>query len=155
MTGFQAVRRIAGREIAAKLRDKGFIISTLFIVAVIVGSVVFQVVIQGGTTSYAVGVVGDRAELEPALEAQAEAMDVEIELSSYDDAEAARESVAAEDVEAVIDGGRLYVDSGPGGQREALLNGAVAAVSAQERLVEAGIDPAEVGRALDVEPASC
>lgn len=152
MTAAQTVWLVARREITAKLHDKGFIFSTLFIVAVILGSVVFQVVLQGGSNSYAVGVVGDSAELEPALEAQADAMDAELTLTSYPDADAARAAIGNDDVEAVIDGDRVYVDSGLDGQLESLLNGAVAGISAQQRLAEAGIDPVEVSRALDVAP---
>ena len=44
----ELVRLVAGREVATRIRDKGFIISSIVILLVIVGAVVIQVVTGSG-----------------------------------------------------------------------------------------------------------
>ncbi|MFP5360058.1 MAG: ABC transporter permease [Actinomycetes bacterium] len=52
----ELVRLIAGREISLKLRDKGFIASTVVFVAVILAAIVLPAVLAGGTPSYTLAV---------------------------------------------------------------------------------------------------
>jgi len=55
------IRTIAGREISVKLRDKGFIASTIFFLVVIVAATVIPVILRDQTHDYTLAVVGDRA----------------------------------------------------------------------------------------------
>ncbi|MDQ3463696.1 MAG: ABC transporter permease [Actinomycetota bacterium] len=152
MTSRTVVWLVARREITAKLRDKGFLLSTAFILALIVGSAVLPVAFSGGSSTYDVGVVGNTGQLEAAVLAQADAGGVDVELRAYDDTDAAKSAVAAEQVVAAIDGGQVVVDSSLDPALERVLNAAAGMLVAQERLAEAGIDPAEVAEALSVPP---
>ncbi|WP_062517721.1 ABC transporter permease [Demequina gelatinilytica] len=62
------IRLVAGREIAVKLRDKGFLASTLVFIAVIVIAVVVPALIEGDTPEYTVAAT---AEARPVAEAAA------------------------------------------------------------------------------------
>lgn len=143
---------VARREMTAKLRDKGFLLSTAFILAIIVGSAVLPAVFAGGPSTYEVGVVASTSDLEASVLAQAEAEGVDVELRPYDDAADARAAVESEEITAAIDGGQVVVDSSLDPALERVLNAGVSAVSVQERLAEAGIDPADVAEALSVPP---
>lgn len=83
---------------------------------------------------------------------QAEATGADVELRSYDDAAAARAALESEEVDAAIDGNVVFVTSSLDSSLERILNAATAAVTAQQRLAAAGIDPGEVAQALDVPP---
>ncbi len=131
------VRLVARREIAAKLRDKGFLLSTAFILVAVLASALLPVLLTDDSPTYDVGVVGVDAELEAAVQAQAEA---------------AGAAVESEEIEAAIDGEQVVVDSALDSMLERILNAASAAVAAEQRLVEVGIDPAEVAEALSVPP---
>ncbi len=128
---------VARREIAAKLRDKGFLLSTAFILVAVLASALLPVLLTDDSPTYDVGVVGVDAELEAAVQAQAEA---------------AGAAVESEEIEAAIDGEQVVVDSALDSMLERILNAASAAVAAEQRLVEVGIDPAEVAQALSVPP---
>jgi len=143
---------VARREIAAKLRDKGFLLSTAFILVAVLASALLPVLLTDDSPTYDVGVVGVDAELEAAVQAQAEAAGAAVELRSYDDVDAARAAVESEEIEAAIDGEQVVVDSALDSMLERILNAASAAVAAEQRLVEVGIDPAEVAQALSVPP---
>ena len=95
---------VARREIAAKLRDKGFLLSTAFILVAVLASALLPVLLTDDSPTYDVGVVGVDAELEAAVQAQAEAAGAAVELRSYDDVDAARAAVESEEIEAAIDG---------------------------------------------------
>ena len=85
LSSAQLVRLVAGREVATRIRDKGFIISSIVILLVIVGAVVIQVVTGSGDEGSRVGLVGGDAALVTALEAQGEALDVDVQVVEFDD----------------------------------------------------------------------
>lgn len=143
---------VARREMAAKLRDTGFLLSTAFILVAILASALLPAAFGDDSSAYDVGVVGSTAELEAAVRAQADAAGADIQLRSYDDFDTVRSAITADDVEAAIDGEQIIVDSSLDATLERILNGASAAVAAEQRLVEAGIDPSEVSQALTVPP---
>jgi len=82
MSGWSAVRVVAGREIAVKLRDKGFIGSTLFMLLLVVAATVIPVLLSQQTPSLRVAVQGPAAaqavELAAALGVQAQESDAEV-----------------------------------------------------------------------------
>ncbi len=138
------VRLVAGREISTRLRDKNFIISSIVIIVILIGVMAFQVVVGSGADEGRLGVVGDASELGPAIEAQGEAVGVDVTIVALDDEDAARQAVEDEDVDgALIDGTgddpRLLVKERDS-TMEAVVNGAVAGVAIASELADAGVD---------------
>jgi len=148
-----AVSLIARREIMAKLRDKGFLISSAFIAVVILASALLPALFGDDDSAYEVGIVGgEPAGLEEAVQAQADALGAEVDLSTYPDEAAARTALEAEDIEAAVAGERVLVVASLDGVLQQVLDQANAGLIAQERLSAAGIDPVEVATAFDVAP---
>lgn len=152
LSGTAAVSLIARREIMAKLRDKGFLISSAFIAAVILASALLPALFGDDDSTYEVGIVGEPAGLEEAVQAQADALGAEVDLSTYPDDAAARTALEAEDIEAAVAGEQVLVVTSLDGVLQQVLDQANAGLIAQERLSAAGIDPAEVSTAFDVPP---
>jgi ABC-2 type transport system permease protein len=138
------VRLVAGREIATRLRDKNFIISSIVIIVILIGVMAFQVVVGSGEDEGRLGVVGDASELGPAIEAQGEAVGVDVTIVALDDEAAARQAVADGDVDGALLGGtgddpQLLVEERDS-TMEAVVNGAVAGVAIAQQLADAGVD---------------
>jgi len=160
LSSAQLVRLVAGREVATRIRDKGFIISSVVILLVIVAAVVIQVLTGSGDEESRVGLVGGDASLVTALEAQGEALDVDVEVVELDDEAAARTAVDDEDVDGALLAGddELLVRESAGGTLEAIVQGAVGQLAVAQQLSDAGIgelDVPEVGvTALDADAAA-
>ncbi|MGY1751854.1 ABC transporter permease [Blastococcus sp. SYSU D01042] len=141
------VRLVAAREISTRIRDKGFIISSVVILLVIVGAMVFQVLAGSGDEERRIGVVGGDASVVAALEAQGEALDVEVEVAELEDAAAARAAVDDEDVDGALLAGaepELLVRESGESTLESIVQGAVGQVAIAEQLADAGIDGLDV-----------
>lgn len=155
LSSASAVSLVARREISAKLRDKGFLLSTVFIAVAILASVLLPVAF-GGDDVYHVGIVDADEPLAQAIPARAEASGQDVELTTYSDAQAARTALAdgAEDavVEMTVEGPVIVVEDTLDDPLRQVLDAAYADVVAVARLQAAGIDAAEVAQALDVEP---
>ncbi len=138
----QLVRLVAAREVSTRIRDRTFIASSVLMVVLILGLLVFQVVANSGDDTSRVGVVGDPGQVGAAIEAQAGTLDVEV--VALDDDAAARAAVEDEEVDAALLGATgtapelLVRDADP--TLEALVSGAVGAVALGQVLTEAGID---------------
>ena len=142
MSNAHIVGLIARREIVSRLRDKGFIISSLFILVLLIGSVVFQVLIQSGASEVSVGVAGGPQGLSAAIEEQADAFGLDAEVTEYDDADAARAAVEAEEVDAaVVDAETVLVNESLDDPLASAINSAVNGLVISERLADAGVDP--------------
>lgn len=142
------VRLVAGREISARLRDKNFIVSSVVILVVLIGLLGFQVAVSSGGGTTRVGVVGPTAGLEQALEAQGDALEVEVDVVDLADEAAARAAVEAGEVDgALLAGGdppELLVRQSAGGSLGAVVQGAVGQLAVAEQLAEAGVPGLEV-----------
>ena len=142
------VRLVAGREMSSRLRDKNFIISSIVIILLLVGSLALQVALNAGEGETRVGVVGEAAELGPALEAQGEALDVEVTVTELDDEAAGRRAIEDGDVDGVVVPGdgtpQLLVEQSAGSPLQAVVQGAVAQLSVTEQLAAAGLPSLEV-----------
>ncbi|WP_369140725.1 ABC transporter permease [Modestobacter versicolor] len=139
----QLVRLVAGREVSTRIRDKGFLIGSAVLIVLIVGLLVFQVAINSGSETTRIAVVGGSEAVTGALETQAEALDVDVQVTEYDDEGAARTAVEDGDVDgALLDpaGARpeLLVEN-DGGQVETLVQGAVQGLSISQQLADAGV----------------
>jgi ABC-2 type transport system permease protein len=154
------VRLVAGREISARVRDKNFIISSVVIIVLLLGSLALQVALGSGSDATRIGVVGDAGELRPALEAQGEALGVEVTVVELDGEAAVRTAVADGEVDGVLladgaGGPELLVEQSAGGSLQAVVQGAVAQLALADQLAAAGITsldlPEVVVTALDPE----
>jgi ABC-2 type transport system permease protein len=142
------VRLIASREISARVRDKNFIISSIVIIVLLVGTLGLQVVLNSGSDTTRVGVVGDPA-LEAAIQAQGKALHVDVEVRVLDDEDAARAAIEDDDVDGVliVEEGQqpeLLVEQSADGSLQAVVQGAVAQLSLSEQLASVGISALEV-----------
>jgi ABC-2 type transport system permease protein len=139
------VRLVAGREIATRIRDKSFLISSLVIVLLLVGAMGVQIVLNSGADETRLGVVGAAPALRSALETHALAVDVDLTLVEFADEDAARAAVRDGDVDGALVGDgadhpELLVERSAGGPLRAVVTGAVGQVSLAEQLAAAGID---------------
>jgi len=142
MTSSRIVRLIARREVSTRLKDKGFIASSVFIILLIMGSVVFQVLIQSGADEVAVGVTGEPQGLSAAIEDQASALGLTAEVTEYDDEAAVREALEAEEIDAaVIDAESVLVNESLDERLRVAIEGAVTGLTIADRLAEEGLDP--------------
>jgi ABC-2 type transport system permease protein len=142
------VRLVAGREISARVRDKNFIISSVVIVLVLVGILGLQVALNSGDDTTRIGVVGSEAALSEALEAQGEALGIDVEVVDLDDESAGRAALEDGEVQGVLLGGagepELMVEQSADGPLLAVVQGAVSQLSVGEQLAEAGITGLQV-----------
>ena len=141
----ELVRLVAAREISTRIRDKTFLISSAVILLLVLGSMVFQAVVASGANEITVGVVDDHATLEPALKTQGEAVGADVTVVGLADESAARNALAAGDVDGVVVGGtssspQLLVERSPDSTVTATVQGAVRQVAVTRQLSEAGID---------------
>nr|WP_275585451.1 ABC transporter permease [Blastococcus saxobsidens] len=109
----------------------------------LVGLMAFQIATASGGDEGRLGIVGDSSALGPAVQAQGEAVGIDVTVVELDDEDAARAAVEAEDV----DGALLATGSAPellvldrDSTMEAVVNAAVAGVAVTEQLAEAGVE---------------
>jgi ABC-2 type transport system permease protein len=139
---------VAKREISARLRDKNFIISSIVILVLLLGSLALQVALDSGTEESRIGLVGETPGLEQALQAQGDALEVDVSVVELTDEDAAEAAIEAEDVDSALvvrDGQyELLVQESAGSSLEAIVQGAVAQLSVAEQLAAAGIGDLDV-----------
>ncbi|MGY1830657.1 ABC transporter permease [Geodermatophilus sp. SYSU D01180] len=141
------VRLVAAREVSTRIRDKTFIASSVLMIVLILGVLVFQVVVNSGEDTSRVGVVGDPGQVGQALEAQGEALGVDLEVVRFDTDDAARAAVETEEVDSALVGAAAapeLVVREPDTTLEAVVSGAVGAVALTDVLAQAGVDPADL-----------
>ncbi len=142
MTSSHIVGLVARREILTRLKDKGFIVSSIFIIVLIMGSVVFQVLIQSGASSVAVGITGGPQYFSAAIEEQADALGLDAEVTEYDDESTAREAVQSEEIDAaVVDGNSVLVNESLDDALGAAISGAINGLTLAQRLTDEGVNP--------------
>lgn len=152
MTGRQAIRLVARREITERVREKAFAVSTGVNIAIIVGVVILAAVIGGGEERFVVGHTGatESAVVESAA-AAGRATDVVIEGREVS---AAQAGAALEDgsFDAVVVDGRIRAQEEPDGQLVVLLQAANRDVQAAAALEQAGVTGEAAQRALAPPP---
>ena len=142
MTSSHIVGLVARREILTRLKDKGFIVSSIFIIVLIMGSVVFQVLIQSGASSVSVGITGGPQDFSAAIEEQADVLGLDAEVTEYDDESAAREAVQSEEIDAaVVDGNSVLVNESLDDALGAAISGAINGLTLAQRLTDEGVNP--------------
>jgi len=142
------VRLVAAREISARLRDRNFIISSIVIVVVLIGVLALQVALNSGSETTRIGVVTDRPVYLAALEAQADALDVDLDVTEYGADADARAAIEVEDVDGALvvsDGdAELLVGQSAGGALRAVVQGAVAQIAVADQLAAVGLPGLDV-----------
>ncbi|NHC14549.1 ABC transporter permease [Motilibacter deserti] len=147
-----AVRLVARREFVERGRDRSFLVSTAVTLLILLAVTVISQLAGGDDDSYDVGLSGAATAAAPGLQAQAEALDVEIDVRDVSPDEA-RTLVRDGDLDAaLLAPGSAVVKEELEGTLRAVLEQASAALVGEERLRERGLDPAQVRAALDVEP---
>ena len=148
LSGASLVRLVAKREIAARIRDKNFIISSIVILVLLLGSLALQVALDSGTEESRIGLVGDVPGLEQALQAQGDALEVDVTVVELPDEAAATVAIEDEDVDSALvadgDGYELLVQESASSSLEVIVQGAVAQLSVAEQLAEAGLTDLDV-----------
>ena len=115
------------------------------IIVVLIGVMAFQVLVGSGEDEGRIGVVGDSSELGPAIQAQGEAVGVDVTIVELDDEADARQAVEDEDVDGALIGGTgeatrsSWSRSGTPPWRRSSTARSPASRSAQE-LAEAGVE---------------
>lgn len=143
------VRLVAGRELSTRVRDKTFLISSAVILLLVLGGMVIQVLVASGANKVTVGVVGDRAALQPALVAQGTAVGADVTVVGLADEAAARASLASGAVDGALVGGlgsapRLLVQRKADTSLTAAVEGAVDRLALGRQLSAAGVTHLDV-----------
>jgi ABC-2 type transport system permease protein len=143
------VRLVAGREVSTRVRDKTVLISSAVILLLVLGGMIFQVLVANGANKVTVGVVGDRAALQPALVAQGKAVGAEVTVVGLADEAAARASLSSGDVDGALVGGlgtapRLLVQRKADTSLTAAVEGAVDRLALSRQLTAAGVTHLDV-----------
>ena len=152
MRPFDAIKLVAAREITMRGKDKSFVYSTLITLGVIVVVILINLA-SSGDESYTVGYVGDEGRaVAEFVETQSGAIDVEVELESFDDHAVAKSALADGDVDGVITEDALVFNEESPGQLETLAQSAYADAQVQEELRAQGLSDQEIAQALTPEP---
>jgi ABC-2 type transport system permease protein len=143
------VRLVAGREVSTRIRDKTFLVSSGVILLLVLGAMVFQVLIASGADKITIGVVGDRAALQPVLQDQGTAVGADVTVEGVADESAARTALRNGDVDGVLVDGtgtapRLLVQRTADSLLTATVQGAVGQLALGRQLAQAGIDRIDV-----------
>lgn len=153
MPATRSVAVVARREFLERLRDRSFVVSTVFVV-LLVGGVVLLGRLLGGPSSHHVALAGEGSgELGVALRTSAEAFGAEVSLRPVADAAAGEALLASGDADLlVVDGRELVAEREPDERLLGLVQAAVREHRIAGELSAAGLDPPEVGALLAPEP---
>jgi ABC-2 type transport system permease protein len=154
MSTLHAIRLVARREFTERLRDRSFLISTAITVLILLAVAVLPRLLGfGEAPTFDVATTGPRADAErAAIEAQAAAFDVDVQLRNVDNAGAARSQVDDGTLDAAVVGDEVVVKEDLDTELGNVLQSAHSSVVSAEQLADAGIDPGQVRQALEVPP---
>ncbi|MFE0751363.1 ABC transporter permease [Gordonia sp. NPDC058843] len=142
----QAIRLVAGREIATRAKTKSFVVSTALLMIVIVAGAIIINLFSGGDDTEKVAVVGQPSAVTESIVAVGEASGTTIATEPADTVEQARERVTSGDVAAALVPGETpgsYViisKSSPDPTVEGPIRTAVSQANLSAALAERGID---------------
>jgi ABC-2 type transport system permease protein len=150
------LRLVAGRELVESFRSRAYWATIVIFVAIVAAAIVLPRIF-GGDTSYTVGFAGEvPAGLEADLAALVDAFDAELDVERFDDRAAATAAVDGSDVDVslVFEANETFLVRRDQSSETlvGIANQVVAAAGARDALIEAGLDPATVARALAPTP---
>jgi ABC-2 type transport system permease protein len=147
---------VARREMRERARSRGFRISTLLMLLVVIAMVVLPGLLDTSDTTQDVGVTGARSQsLAQMLSSPGATGDTTIHLHRYDSLAAAEQALRDEKVDVlvlVVDARRLEWRGRADARLQALVTGAIQVAAVQQRAAAAGVDPATVARLLSPVP---
>lgn len=152
-----SVLLVAAREVMEKVRDRAFILFTVFMLLIPVAGGAFGAFFSGSDSrSYRVGLAGEGSEqLGAVLEEQTTAFNAEVEVQQLPDAGAARTAVRDGEVDAaVVNLDRVLADGRPATELQALLQTSAGQVKSARNLQQAGVSPEQAQGILNPEPLS-
>jgi ABC-2 type transport system permease protein len=153
----QAIWLTSRREILDRVRRRSFAVLTALLCAVIIAAGVLAAVLRDDDRpTYDVGLVTtqEAADLERALTAIGDTLDVDVTVEPVADVAAARAAVESDDLDAAIvvaDETTIW-KSNVGGELSGIIANAWAVNSAAQAAVDAGLSDAEVGAILSPTP---
>ncbi len=151
MSPWQSLRLVAGREVREEVSRKTFWVVLGLLVAGSTAAVVVPEVIGGDRTSYDVAVADGTPELDAQLEALAESLDVDIELTTVQASEV-NQLVADDDADVAVLAGDQPTVIAKQERAESFVAAAQQVLGVQalaERLQDAGLSGAEVRTAME------
>ncbi|WP_406281433.1 ABC transporter permease [Embleya sp. NBC_00896] len=148
-----AVRLVARREFTERIRDRGFQISVVVMLAILLAAVAIPAAIGNDSDKYDVAFLGpQQAQLAQTAQRQATLLDVDVRVKPIADRAAADEALEDGKLDAVVDDGRIVVDSELSDPLAAVLQSSWATVERDTRLSAQGIDPGAVNQASAIQP---
>ena len=155
MPRWRSVLLVARREVLERGRSRGFILSMLFTTAIIVGSFLVPTLLFEDDGDLDLGLIRPApAGLEVALVAVAAPFGTPLEVTTFDDRDAAEAALEADEVEAVVavpadlsGAGTLIVKETADDAVRAIVGAAVVGLRQAALLEEAGVDPADYAAA--------
>lgn len=152
-------RVVAARDFWVRLRDKGFVISTMITLSVLSVFILIRAY-TGGPDSFQLGYVGDRA-VADRVAALADRSGLEVSVVGFDDSRSADAAIRDGRVDAVVEGGvddvragtaTLRVLRGPPELLDQLVQGAAIGLRIDGALSEAGVADPTVQQLKDQHP---
>jgi ABC-2 type transport system permease protein len=150
----RAIRLVAKRELTQRVREKSFVVSTVFSLAVI-AVVAFLPALFGDDDGFKVGLSRDvPEELRTALDGdRIVSSQGELELVDLGDVDDAEAAVESGDVDAAVTGAtEVLVDQEAAPELEAILQGTARQIRVVDALEDAGVPPGDAQEALDPQP---
>ncbi|HYH62307.1 MAG TPA: ABC transporter permease [Solirubrobacterales bacterium] len=154
MTGRRAIFLTARRELRERGRSRAFVIGTVVQVAVLIAIVVIASVADGDQTErYDLGTVGaSSAEVASIAEAQQEALDIELDVKTYEGADSARAAVEDDELDMALTDDALITGADGPEALIALVQEAARDTKGTGELRDQGLSDAEIKAALEPEP---
>jgi ABC-2 type transport system permease protein len=145
---------VARREMRERARSRGFRISLLLMLLVVVAMVVLPGLLDTGDTTKNVGISGTGSELlERTLSSQGDSGEITIHPRRLDSLAAGEKALRDERVDVlVVEGRRLEWRGKADAELQALITGAIQVATVQQRADAAGVDPDTVARLLSPVP---
>jgi ABC-2 type transport system permease protein len=143
MNGLRQGWLVAVREMRERSRTRGFRASMLVTILIVVAVIVVPAMLESGGGTRDIGLTGSIPDgLTVAIRAQADAVDLSVELHRYETAAVGEEAVRLGDVEVLlVDARRLEWPRLPDEQLRGVVTGGIQLVTVRERAAAAGIAP--------------
>jgi ABC-2 type transport system permease protein len=156
-----AVRLVAGREIATRLRSKAYVISTIVLLIVIIAFTVIMKLVGGGGSDATVGFTAPNAGLAAPLQVSAKAIGKNVSTQQVTDEASGRDKVRDGSLDALLVGDgshvQVVVKQNLDSNVRSALNVLASRLALNQQIVGLGGNPAQVNAAVataavDVQP---
>ncbi|HYJ61436.1 MAG TPA: ABC transporter permease [Actinomycetota bacterium] len=144
---------VARRDFWVRLRERSFIVSTLINLIVISILIVLRALSGGGTPGFELAVVGTSA-VADRVAASADAFGMRLALAPYEDAGAARDALAAGEVDAVLEGETLTGLHAVAPQLTQAVQAAAVSLRIERRIEALGGGPEDVAFVGNAQPVA-